>query len=103
MTTDIPGKIWRFYSLGDPHRMRFYSGKGDQQFLRDHIWPYIQHQVFIHDSFLCQESYSRNCHPWPSRRRPLGNDTGCCRSMKYPFDQCPLVCRPSQHPDWTLC
>ena len=87
-----------------------YGGKGDQPFLTDHVWPHIQNEVIAHDSHLCMRSYGLNSRPWPTRR-PLLNETGCfvgcirpcCPPIKFPFGECPLACRPKDHPDWTMC
>jgi hypothetical protein len=88
-----------------------YGGRADQTFLSENVWPFIQNSVIAHDSFLCRESYGKNSQPWPTRRRPIQNDTGCfvgcvrpcCNSEKYPFGECPMACRPKNHTDWTLC
>lgn len=88
-----------------------YGGVGDQTFLTDNIWPYIQRDLIVHDSFLCQTSYGRNSRAWPTRRPSLSNETHCfvgcvrpcCISMKYPFQHCPVACRPRNHTDWNFC
>lgn len=88
-----------------------YGGRGDQRFLRDQIWPHIQAELIAHDSFLCTEPYGSTSRPWPVRRRHPANDTGCfvgcvrpcCSPTRYPFAECPLACRPKNHPDWTMC
>ena len=88
-----------------------YGGRGDQRFLRDHVWPDIQQQVIAHDSFLCTEPYGNSSRPWPVRRRHPSNDTGCfvgcvrpcCSPGRYPFGECPMACRPKNHTDWTMC
>ncbi|CAF1052299.1 unnamed protein product [Didymodactylos carnosus] len=86
-----------------------YGGRGDQTFLSDQIWPRIQNDVIAHDSFLCQTSYGKNSHPFPTRRPPF-NQTNCfigcvrpCCGTSKPFSECPIACRPKNHADWTAC
>ncbi len=87
-----------------------YGRRGDQTFLEDHVWPYIQNDLIAHDSHLCTTWYGKNSRPWPTRR-PLLNETGCfvgcvrpcCPPIKHPFGECPLACRPKNHTDWTMC
>jgi hypothetical protein len=87
-----------------------YGGRGDQRFLTDHIWPSIQEQIIVHDSFLCT-SFGKNAQPWPTRRQHPSNESGCfvgcprpcCTTSKHAFGECPMVCRPKNHTDWTMC
>ncbi|CAF3402921.1 unnamed protein product [Rotaria socialis] len=87
-----------------------YTGRGDQTFLTDYVWPHIQEHLLAHDSHLCTTWYGKNSEPWPTRR-PLLNATGCfvgcvrpcCRINKHPFGECPVACRPKNHTDWTMC
>ena len=88
-----------------------YGGRGDQSFLGEHIWPHIQNDLIAHDSYLCKKPYGTNSRPWPTRRPPL-NDSGvcfvgcvrpCCPFNKFPLGECPLECRPKDHPDWIMC
>ncbi|UJR22371.1 hypothetical protein I4U23_025433 [Adineta vaga] len=88
-----------------------YGGRGDQGFLSDNIWPYIDNDIISHDSFLCMQSYSKNPHPWPTRRLHPSNDTHCfvgcsrpcCQPTAYPFGECPEKCRLKNHIDWIMC
>jgi hypothetical protein len=88
-----------------------YGGAGDQTFLRDHVWPYIQDHVIAHDSFSCNTLFGKNSRPWPTRRPNPSNNTDCfvgcvrpcCNPSKYPFSECPIACRPQNHTDWTMC
>lgn len=87
-----------------------YGRRGDQTFLTHHIWPHIQNHLMAHDSHLCNTWYGKNSRPWPTKR-PLLNETGCfvgcirpcCQQLKHPFGECPMDCRPKDHPDWTMC
>ncbi|CAF1594311.1 unnamed protein product, partial [Didymodactylos carnosus] len=86
-----------------------YDNRSDQIFLSDHIWPRIQNDIIVHDSFLCQKSYGKNSRPFPTRRRPL-NETNCfvgcvrpCCGTSKPFSECPVACRPKNHPEWSTC
>lgn len=94
----------------DPISMARYGGRGDQSFLGEHIWPHIQNDLIAHDSHLCKTSFGANSRPWPTRRPSL-NDSDCfvgcirpcCPLNQFPFGECPLECRPKDHPDWTMC
>ena len=87
-----------------------YGGRADQTFLTEHVWPHIQNDIIAHDSFLCNQSYGKKSHPWPTRR-PLFNGVDCfvgcvrpcCKNGTIPFRECPMACRPKNHTDWTLC
>jgi hypothetical protein len=87
-----------------------YGRRGDQTFLEHHVWPHIQDDLIAHDSHLCTTWYGKNSRAWPTRR-PLLNESGCfvgcvrpcCPPIKYPFGECPLACRPKNHPEWTMC
>jgi hypothetical protein len=87
-----------------------YGRRGDQTFLEHHVWPHIQDDLIAHDSHLCKTWYGKNSRAWPTRR-PLLNESGCfvgcvrpcCPPIKYPFGECPLACRPKNHPEWTMC
>jgi len=88
-----------------------YGGRGDQRFLSDHIWPHIADHVIAHDSFLCNEPYGKRSVSWPTRRPHPTNDSQCfvgcvrpcCNRDRYPFQPCPMACRPKNHPDWEMC
>jgi hypothetical protein len=88
-----------------------YDRRNDQTFLTENVWRYISDDVIAHDSFLCKEPFGKNSRPWPKRRPHPANDTGCfvgcrrpcCKSLKYPFGECPKACRPKKHTDWTMC
>lgn len=119
-----PGGTWAFRSalnrlfgqtiqkkILDRSLIGRYHGVDDQTFLKDYIWPRIQNDLLAHDSFLCETSYGRNSRPWPTRRPLISNDRNCfvgcvrpcCRLLKYPFEHCPLSCRPRNHSDWNFC
>ncbi|CAF0967925.1 unnamed protein product [Adineta steineri] len=89
-----------------------YKKDGDQDFLRAHVWPHIQDNFIAHDSYTCNTSYGKNSQPWPSQRPTLNSTfnncfVGCVRSCCVPYPwtlkECPLECRPKNHPDWLWC
>ncbi|CAF1559078.1 unnamed protein product [Adineta steineri] len=89
-----------------------YHTNGDQDFLKEHVWPHIQDNFIAHDSYKCNTSYGKNSQPWPSRR-PVVNSTfnncfvgcvrKCCEPYAFTLKECPLECRPKNHPDWLWC
>ena len=99
-----------FEKILDPTLIVNFTGRADQTFLGEHVWPYIQDDVLVHDSHLCETNYGRNARPWPTKRPEL-NATGCfvgcirpcCQILLHPFGECPLACRPTDHKDWTMC
>ncbi|CAF1526388.1 unnamed protein product [Didymodactylos carnosus] len=81
----------------------------DQLFLQHEIWPLAKDDIIVHDSFLCQTPYGVNSRPFPTRRRPF-NETDVFVGERRRWsltdslpEQCPLACRPKDHPDWTAC
>jgi hypothetical protein len=93
-----------------------YSGRGDQTFLSDHIWPLARTNSLAHDSFTCLWSryiYREDTRPFPSQRQhPLcfvGCPKPCCtpevkNSTDYSrYTKCPSICRPAEHQDWLYC
>ena len=87
-----------------------YGGRDNQTFLTEHVWPYIQNDMFVHDSYLCETFYGRSSHPWPTRRPSLNEShcfvgciRPCCPPTKFPLGECPIACRPKHHQNWTMC
>ena len=93
-----------------------YADRGDQIFLTDHIWPIARSNSLTHDSFYCLWSryiYRTDTRPFPSQRQYpdcfVGCPKPCCRRLSNAtidfrqYEQCPSVCRPKTHPDWTFC
>ena len=94
---------------------------GDQDFLRDHVWPLIDHQhgLISHDSYHCMEYPSTKA--WPTQRlgpkHYVGAGVDVSTAFKFmnenftePFPgktygqgACPIECRPPHHLDWTFC
>ena len=86
------------------------SPKGaDQFFLSDHVYPLIVENSVIHDSFLCKNY--KNSLPFPTRRNGtchvayMDNLEKCTKpsNEKLKSFECPLACRPAEHPDWLQC
>ncbi|CAF4977274.1 unnamed protein product [Rotaria sp. Silwood1] len=90
--------------------IRNYTGRADQGFLAAHIWPFAKASAIAHDSFSCAHGFGHPAQPFPTQR-PLANETNCfvgcvrpcCGHGRMPFGQCPIQCRPNEHPEWIYC
>jgi len=77
------------------------AAKGnDQKILVNHMWPQVKHDVIQHDSHTCMDF--PGSEPFPSKRTK-GYFIGCVRSFCETPVECPAVCRPKDHQDWTFC
>ncbi|CAF1344187.1 unnamed protein product [Adineta ricciae] len=92
--------------LLSPDVVRCYTGRGDQTFLEDYIWPYANKHRDItleYDSFLCKRF--PHALPFPTRKQSPTLFVGCrrpnCTLDEHP--ECPKRCRPADHPDWIWC
>ena len=117
----ILGGMWRFYN--EPNRdlakknFKKIAGKylkngiktkrgPDQFFLNDHVYPLIKSQSIIHDSYCCV--HYGDSKPFPTERVGscfIGSvDTKeSCAENKRLLPEGPMVCRPTEHKDWTRC
>ncbi|CAF0787175.1 unnamed protein product [Adineta ricciae] len=117
------GGMWGFRPASNPelrhmiHKkvhqedlVRQYGGRGDQTFLAQQVWPHAKSDILVHDSFLCKHNYGQKPSPFPTQRRSA-NETNCfvgcvrpcCGRGKMPFGECPIECRPKDHPEWNYC
>ena len=93
-----------------------YSGRGDQDFLTDFIWPLARRNSIAHDSYSCVWSryiYRAETRPFPTRREHPTCFVGCpkpCCTLESKattdlsqYRQCPPSCRPTEHRDWLFC
>lgn len=85
----------------------FWADRGaygpDQGFLKRYIWPWAKWSAISHDAYFCRQ-FPRTS-PFPTRRK---NDTNnfvaaIVEAGDYLVKECPEVCRPKEHPDWTTC
>lgn len=102
---------------------------GDQDYLRDYIWPLIDHgrELISHDSWHCLEYPSTKA--WPVRKKgpsdmaaridgsltqpkntsilewviELENNLVAPSRFIKEVHTCPRECRPPHHPDWKQC
>ena len=96
--------------IHDPKLVGRYGGRGDQTFLWQQIWPHAKQSAIAHDSFLCTNGYGHRPVAFPTQR-VSANETNCfvgcvrpcCGKGKMPFGQCPIKCRPPDHPEWIYC
>ncbi|XP_018015586.1 uncharacterized protein LOC108672433, partial [Hyalella azteca] len=77
----------------------------DQIMLAKHLWPFMQGDLMEHDSYHC-EIYPGSL-PFPTQRREWrycgwGPYKASKRTIVFK-KQCPMACRPKDHPDWTWC
>ena len=72
--------------------------------LRQYVWPVAKEDMVAHDSWHCQDFPSPMNRPWPVRRRVGGsNFVGAIGDKFGTRRECPIECRPKEHPEWTLC
>ena len=108
LPSNHPAELQRFVTK--------YSGRGDQSFLTDHLWPLARRNSITHDSFSCRWSryvYRSDTRPFPSQRPHPECFVGCPKPCCMPeqtrnhdlsqYEQCPSACRPREHQDWLFC
>ena len=64
------------------------------------MWPLAKEDMVAHDAWHCQKFPSPMNRPWPVRRRVGGNFVG---QTSRKMVECPIECRPKEHPEWTFC
>jgi len=76
----------------------------DQKLLTAVLWPTVKDDAMIHDSYCCEKSWnSVAATPFPTRR-VAGNFVADRNDSAWTKpQQCPLKCRPPEHPDWDYC
>ncbi|CAF0849642.1 unnamed protein product [Rotaria sordida] len=119
----IPGGMWGFrpslnrnlsrilhYKIHDQTLIKRFDGIYDQVFLRKHVWPFDRQSAVAHDTFLCKRDFGHISRPFPTQR-PSAYETNCVVGCSRPycghgilsFEQCPIECRPKDHPEWLYC
>ncbi|CAG0889970.1 unnamed protein product, partial [Darwinula stevensoni] len=88
-------------------KLIFESGRSnndgwDQQLLKNVLWPEAHQDFLVHASFHCDKFGDGETRAFPTRR-PGGFWLGSGTRHPPIFDECPLNCRPKEHPDWTTC
>ena len=75
----------------------------DQVLLMRYFWPWAKTMMLQHDSFHC-DLFAKS-RAWPSQRpEGLNNFVGVPVSLNSTLtDECPLRCRPREHPEWKQC
>lgn len=100
----ITDKIQSEFNPGQTKNLKGY----DQFYLTQHVWPMAKQNATMHDSYNCQV-YGGD--PFPTQRP---TDRYCfvtcffpCCDLKHNqtarMPECPLECRPKDHPEWTTC
>ena len=88
----------------------FYNGRNqrgsDQDLLGKFIWPWAKDYSLGHDSYFCNNYV--NSRPFPTKREEhLCNFIGCTSEEDNlsltKANECPMKCRPEDHPDWKHC
>jgi len=87
-----------------------YTRRADQTFLSDYVWPMAKTNAIVQDSFLCKSKFGSQTEPFPTQRISpnetncfIGCVRPCCGKGTLPFKECPIECRPKNHPEWTYC
>ena len=78
----------------------------DQDLLEKFIWPWAKDFSMGHDSYFCNNYV--NSRPFPTKREEnLCNFIGCRWEEENlnltEANECPMKCRPKDHPDWKHC
>ena len=71
---------------------------------RRYVWPWVQDYSIAHDSYFCEKF--PNTRPFPVKRveKEPNNHIAAAPCEKHIVtEECPLACRPKDHPDWELC
>ena len=93
-------------TMRDPGISENYTFKkygNDQTFLSNYVYKFIVADSVIHDAYSCGVL---NGTPWPTRRIGgcfVGSTSWCDEWSLYAGTECPEVCRPKDHMDWTRC
>ena len=69
------------------------------------MWPVAKKDMVAHDSWHCKGFPSPMNRPWPVRRR-VGNKVVLPHFVgqtSKKMVECPIECRPEEHPEWTFC
>ena len=68
-----------------------------------YIWPWVKEYSMSHDSYFCEDF--PNTRPFPVKRKEKqpNNYVGAGSDDHIVTEECPLACRPKNHPDWILC
>jgi len=78
----------------------------DQNLLDSLVWPVVQQDTMVHDSYLCTQIQGGHIHPFPTKRA-LGpaNFVWSVPGLSHSMDTvpCPRECRPKDHQEWTTC
>ena len=82
----------------------YYSINGEQDFLKDYLWPIAEKQSIQHDSFHCHK-YPLSI-PFTKAKLSSTQFVGCrrpCRFDQNPPGPCPVQCISMNHTDLNLC
>ena len=81
----------------------------DQVALARVVAPRAAKDSLIHDSYLCKSDLIKGSMPapWPTRRKHFEDPTvpnfvGNTGDFSIALE-CPVECRPREHPDWNTC
>ncbi|CAF1206567.1 unnamed protein product [Rotaria magnacalcarata] len=80
------------------------SMTGDQDFLKDYVWPFAQNHSMQYDSFHC-DLYPLSI-PFPISKLSNSQFVGCRRPCRYyqdPPGPCPIKCLLHKNEDTNLC
>ncbi|XP_023347972.1 uncharacterized protein LOC111716729 isoform X2 [Eurytemora carolleeae] len=78
----------------------------DQSLLHKFVWPAVQNEACIHDSYTCNLFPAPHNRPWPTQRKN-GTSNFVAASFRnqrlQPSQHCPELCRPKDHLEWKTC
>ncbi|XP_064119681.1 uncharacterized protein LOC135224539 [Macrobrachium nipponense] len=76
----------------------------DQTALTNNLWQLAKSNLTAHDSYTCMRFPGSK--PFPSQRvnhTYIGEKSYMKMFERIPAEECPVTCRPSEHPDWLYC
>ena len=69
-------------------------------FLASKVYRLIISEALVHDAYNCRFF---GASPWPTKRQGDCFVGGFECNSSNKFYECPMDCRPPEHPDWISC
>ncbi|XP_068241841.1 uncharacterized protein [Palaemon carinicauda] len=81
-----------------------FTVRADQSGVSNKLWPLARKNMTSHDSYTCK--HFAGSQPYPSQRHNftyIGEKSYMKAFKRKALKECPLKCRPLDHPDWSYC
>ena len=84
------------------HHVYYDHAYDDQPLLHKVVWEKLYDNSVQHDSYTCK--HFPGSKPFPKPREDDSIFVGCpTQPCQAHMPECPIECRPSDHPEWTIC